>query len=136
MCSAVAYSPNCVALANPLPVIADGLILVVQVEAEHLFRLLRGLDRLGNHHRHAAHVVDLVGKNDGVLQFFVGMHLQLRRDVHVGSALQHLGIVHISNNGLVFPGQIFIEQGDQFFAGDFGCFRWGRWLWPLLSPRS
>jgi hypothetical protein len=30
------------------------------------------------------------------------------------------GIVHISNNRLVFPGQIFIEQGDQFFAGDAG----------------
>ena len=57
-----------------------------------------------------------------MLQFFLGMHLQLGGDVHIGSALQHLGIIHIRDDRLVFPGQIFIEQGDELFTGDGGFF--------------
>ena len=50
-----------VALADAFPIIEDRLVFVVQIEAQHFFRLLRRLDGLGRHLRHAAQVVDLLG---------------------------------------------------------------------------
>src|SRR5262249_43343872 len=64
------------ALADAPAVVADGLVLVLQVALEHLPRVLRDTDRLGHDGRHAAEVVDLLGDDEGVLQLLLGVFLQ------------------------------------------------------------
>ena len=71
------------ALADALAVVADRLVLVLEVEPEHLLGLLRRLHRLGRDRRHPAEVVDLLGDDQGVLQLLAGVLLQLLGDVHV-----------------------------------------------------
>src|SRR5512135_570664 len=48
------------ALADALAVVADRLVLVIEVEAEHVLGLFRLLDRLGRDAWHPAQVVDLL----------------------------------------------------------------------------
>ena len=65
-------------------------------------------------------VIDLLGDLEGVLQFFAGMLFQFLRDVVVFRAFHGLAVNDVSDNGLVFARQIFIEQIDHLLAGDFG----------------
>ena len=44
------------------------------------------------------------------------MQRQLVRDVHVFRALQHLGIHHVSDDGLIFAGKIFVQKLRQTIA--------------------
>ena len=47
------------ALPDPLLVIDDGLILVIEIELQHVSRLLRDLHRLRRDARHLTEIVDL-----------------------------------------------------------------------------
>jgi hypothetical protein len=53
---------------------------------------------LWRHRRHFSKIIDLPGNDQRV---FKGMCFELIRDVRVGSALQHLRVDDISNNGLI-----------------------------------
>jgi len=50
------------------------------------------------------------------------MLFQFPRDVRVGGALQHLAVNGIGDDGLIFPGQIIVEQPGHFGAGNDGVF--------------
>ena len=100
---------------------ADGLLLVFEVEAEHVLGLLGCLDGLGGDGGHAAEVVDVVGDGEGVGELFGGVDGELVGDVHVRRAFEDLRVVDVGDDGLVFAGEIFVEEVDEFFAGDGGC---------------
>ena len=53
-------------------------------------------------HRHFAEVVDLARQGQGVIELLLGVNFQLSGDVHVFGALQHLGIDHVRDDGLIF----------------------------------
>src|ERR1700728_2472407 len=55
------------ALADSIAIIANGLVLVIEVEPEHLFRIFRGAYRLRGDHRHFAEIVDLPREDQGVI---------------------------------------------------------------------
>src|SRR5580693_3837058 len=50
-------------LPDAIPVIANGVVLIVEIEPQHVFRILRSAYRLGRDHRHFAEVVDLPRKD-------------------------------------------------------------------------
>ena len=101
-----------VALLDAAAVLADGLVFVVEVEAEHVFGLLGGLDGLGRDGGHAAEVVDLVGEDDGVGELFGGVDGELGGDVHVGRAFEDLRVVDVGDDGLELAGEVFVEEVD------------------------
>ena len=68
------------------------------------------LTGLGVDGRHAAEVVDLLGDDQGVLQFLAGVLLQLVGDVHVLGALEHLRVDDVGDDRLVLAGQVLVEQ--------------------------
>src|SRR5436190_15538555 len=70
-------------LLDALPVVADGFILIVEIEPQHLSCILGCPDGLGIHARHLAQVVDLAGNHQCMLQFLPGMYLELVGDGHV-----------------------------------------------------
>jgi hypothetical protein len=61
------------ALADSIAIIANGLVLVIEVEPEHLFRIFRGAYRLRGDHRHFAEIVDLPREDQGVIEFLPGV---------------------------------------------------------------
>ena len=105
------------ALPHALAIIPDRLVLVVEVEAQHVFGFLRRLHRLGGHGRLAAEIVDELRDDQRVLELFAGVFLELLRDRHVFGALQHLRIHDVGDDRLVLPREIFVEQLDQLFPG-------------------
>jgi hypothetical protein len=107
-----------VGLLDAAAVVADGLDFVGEVEAEHVFGLLAGLDGLGGDGGHAAEVVDLVGEDEGVGELFGGVDGELGGDVHVGRALEDLGVVDVGDDSLEFALEIFVEEINEFLAGD------------------
>ena len=65
------------ACRHPAPVVADRLgYFVLQIEAQHRFRLGRGLQRLSYHRRHAAEVIDGIGDFEGMGELFLGVDLK------------------------------------------------------------
>ena len=112
-----------VGLLDAAAVVADGLDFVVEVEAEHVFGLLAGLDGLGGDGGHAAEVVDLVGEDEGVGELFGGVDGELGGDVHVGRALEDLRVVDVGDDGLELALEVFVEEVDELFAGDRTCRR-------------
>ena len=99
---------------------ADGLLLVFEVEAEHVLGLFGGFDGLGGDGGHAAEVVDVIGEGDGVGELFGGVDFELAGDVHVLRALENLRVVDVGDDGLIFAGEIFVEEVDEFFACEYG----------------
>ena len=81
-------------------------------------RVLRGFHRLGRHDRHAAEVINLFRDLERVREFFRGVHFKFLRDIHVGSALQHLAVDDVGNDRLVFAGEVFVQEFNQPFASD------------------
>ena len=53
-------------------------------------------------------------------ELFRGMNCQFVRNVHISRTLQHLRIVHICDDRLIFAGQIFVQVFDQLVAGERG----------------
>jgi len=98
------------------PVVLDGLIFIIEVEAQHIFRFFRGLHGFGDDARHAAKIVNLVRKDKSVLQFFRGVLLQLARNAHIRSPLEHLRVNDVSDDRLILSLQISVQEFNQFFA--------------------
>ena len=54
-----------------------------------------------------------------MIELLLGMDFKLRGDVHVFGALEHLGIHDVHDDGLIFAGQVFIQQLRETVAGNF-----------------
>ena len=78
------------ALLQALAIVPDRVVLVVEIGAQHHFGLVAEDDRLGRRRGHAAKIVDVLGDGQRVRQFLASVRLELRGDVHVRRALQHL----------------------------------------------
>ena len=89
-----------------------------QIKAEHFLCLFRSPDWLGGDGRHFAQIVDLPRNDQGVLQLLLGVQFELCGDAHELSSLQHLGIHHVRDDGLVFAREVFIQQLCQMIAGN------------------
>src|SRR5277367_108259 len=74
------------ALTDAIPIVTYGLVFVVQVIPKHLFRLVRGSDRLRCYGRHLAEIIDLTGKHERVLELFMSMGFELIGDAHIFGA--------------------------------------------------
>ncbi len=112
-------------LADALAVVADGFDFVVEVEAEHVFGFVGNFDGFGGDDGGAAEVIDLFGDDEGVGKFFGGVGFELAGDVHKLSALHGLAVGDVGDDGLVFAGEIFVEEFDEIFAGNGGVFGGG-----------
>jgi len=66
-----------------------------------------------------AKIVDLPRDDQGMIQLLFGVDFPLRGDVHVLGAAEHLRINYVGNDGLVFAGEIFVQQLCQTVAGNF-----------------
>jgi hypothetical protein len=55
-------------LPDASAVIADGLVLVIEIIREHVFRIFRCAYRLGSDHRHFAEIVDLPREDQGMIE--------------------------------------------------------------------
>ena len=106
------------ALPDALAVIDDGLVLVIEVEFQHVARLLRDLHRLRRDARHLAEIVDLPRDGQRMLQLLMGVLLELIGDVHIFGALQHLRIDHIGDDRLIFARQVLVQKLRQLISGN------------------
>jgi hypothetical protein len=107
-----------VGLADAAAVVADGFLLVFEIEAEHLGGLLAGLDGLVGYGRHSSEVVDPVAELEGVVELLLGMDFELAGDVHVSRSLEDLGVVDVGDDGLEFALEILVEEVGELLAGD------------------
>ena len=107
-------------------VVADGFLLVFEVEAKHVGGLVAGLDGLGGYGRGASEEIDPVAELEGVAELFLGVDFEFAGDVHVGRAFEALGVVDVGDDGLEFALEIFVEEIDELFFGEGGVFffRW------------
>ena len=110
-------------LADAAAVVADGFLLVFEVEAEHVCGLVAGLDGLRGYGRGATEEIDPVAELEGVAELFLGVDFELAGDVHVGRALETLGVVDVGDDGLEFALEIFVEEIDELFFGEGVVFR-------------
>src|ERR1700757_2107579 len=76
-----------IALTHAPTVLPNRLLLVFQIEAQHVFSALGGLHWLRYYRRHTAQIVDVVGYGESMLKLFVCMNLEFRGDIHVCRAL-------------------------------------------------
>jgi len=109
-----------VGLLNTQAIIDDGLLLIFQVEAQHVVRLVGQLYRERDCDRGPVEIIDLLGDGDGMLELLAGVDRQFGRNVVVGSALQGLAVNDVSDDRLEFPREVFVEEFDHLFPGDFG----------------
>ncbi len=119
-----------VGLADAAAVVADGFLLVFEVEAEHVFGLFAGLDGLGGDGGAAAEEVDPVAELEGVVELLPGVDFELAGDVHVGGAFEDLGVVDVGDDGLELALEVFVEEVDELGFGDGG----GLWFWLGVLP--
>ena len=95
-------------LFDSAAVVFYGLDFVLKIEVEHILGVFRGLNELGGDGRHTAEVIDRISDLEGVLELFLGVDREFIGDVHVGRALENLGVVDVGYDGLVFAGEIFV----------------------------
>ena len=84
------------------------------------FGFFAGLDGLGGDGGVAAEEVDPVAELEGVVELLLGVDFELAGDVHVGGALEDLGVVDVGDDGLEFALEVFVEQVDELGFGDGG----------------
>src|SRR5215472_15940372 len=87
-------------LPDPIAVIANRFVFVLEIEAEHLFRIFRGAYRLGSNRWHFPEIINLPRDNQGVVKLLLGMDLELVGDVHVLGTAEDLGIDYVANDRL------------------------------------
>ena len=75
--------PERLTLPDPVAVVANRFVLVLQVESRHLLRVLRSVYRLWHHRRHFADVVDLPRQDQSMIELLPGVDLELRGNVRV-----------------------------------------------------
>ena len=54
-----------------------------------------------------------------MIELLLGVNFQLSGDVHVLGALEHLGIDDVGDDGLIFAGQVFVQQLSELVPGYF-----------------
>src|ERR1019366_2963850 len=69
-----------------------------------------------------------------MIEFLLGVDFQLRGDVHVLRASEHLRIDHVANDRLIFAGEVFVEQFRQAVARDVDFGRGGFRFRHAVSP--
>ena len=106
-------------LRDAIAVITNGFVFIVEIVAEHVSRVFRCADGLRSNQRHFAEVVDLPRENQGMIELLLGVSFELGCDVHVFGALKHLGIDDVRDYGLIFAGQVFIQQLREAVTGNF-----------------
>ena len=106
-------------------------IFIVEIVPEHVFGVFRCADRLRTNYRHFAEVIDLAREDQGMIELLLGVKLELGGDVHVFGALEHLGIDDVGDDGLIFAGQVFVQQLRKTVAGDFVGFLFRHLIPPL-----
>src|SRR3954470_15738699 len=92
MCSAIANSPSashCRTRARYWRIVSVSLSRSNRSRSSALSDSFTGF---GRDHGGSAEIVDLLGDGQGVVQFLFRVDLELVRDTHVGSALDHLGV--------------------------------------------
>ena len=118
-------------LRDAIAVITNGFIFIVEIVAEHVFRVFRCADRLRTRHRHFAEVIDLPRQSQGMIELLLGVNFQLSGDVHVLGALEHLGIDDVGDDGLIFAGKVFVQQLSELVPGYFVGFLFRHLIPPL-----
>ena len=106
------------ALPDTATVPGNRLILIVEVESKHFFRIFRGGDRPGARRRHPPEVINLPRNDQGMRQFLSRVLFKFGGNSHVLGAFKHLRIDHVRNNGLILTSEIFIQEFDQRVPGD------------------
>src|ERR1700758_4170233 len=79
-------------LPDAIAVIANGVVFILKIVAEHVFRIFRRPYRLGSDRRHFAEIVDLPRDYEGMIELLLGVNFELGGDVHILGATEHLGI--------------------------------------------
>src|SRR5215469_2006752 len=121
-------------LPDPIAIIANGFVFILEIEAEHLFRISRGSYRLGSNRWHFPEIIDLPRDSEGVVELLLGVDLELVGDVHVLGPAEDLGIDYVANDRLVLARQVFIQQLGETITRNF-VFAYGRFgLSHLISP--
>jgi hypothetical protein len=123
------------ALMNALAAVADGFGFVLQVELQDFLGFRRGADRFGMRYRHAAKIINLIGNDQCVAEFLGRALFEFGGDVHIFRALQDLRINYVRYDGLIFPGQILVEQRDQALTSQLRTGVGVLFFFPLYSPR-
>ena len=89
--------------------IANGLVFIIEIKPEHVFRIFLCPYRFGGDHQHFAQIVDLPREDQGVVELLFGVYFELRGDVHVFGAFEHRGIDHLGDNRLIFARKVFVQ---------------------------
>ena len=79
-------------LPDAIAVIANGLVFIIEIIPEHVFRIFRCAYRLGCYYWHFAEIVDLPRENQGMIELLLGVDFELGGNIHVLGAGEHLGI--------------------------------------------
>jgi len=126
------------ALPDAIAVIANGLIFIVEIIPQHVFRIFRCAYRLGSDHWHFAEIVDLPREYQGMIELLLGVDFELGGDVHVLGTAEHLGIDHVGDDGLIFAGKVFVQQIRKTVAGNLVSFvpDLGSAIWFLRFGKS
>ena len=104
-------------LLDAAAVVADGLLLVFEVEAEHVGGLVAGLYGLSGYGGGASEEVDPVAELEGVAELFLGVDFEFAGDVHVGRAFEDLRVVDVGDDGLELALEVFVEEVDELLTG-------------------
>jgi hypothetical protein len=105
-----------VRLLDAAAIVADGLFLVFEIEAQHVFGLVAGLDGLVGDGGHAAEKIDPVAELERVAELFLGVDFELIGDVHVSRSFEDLRVVDVGDDGLKLALEIFVEEIDHLLA--------------------
>ena len=66
-----------------------------------------------------------------MIELLLGVDFELSGDIHVFGALEHLGIDYVGDDGLIFAGQVFVQQLREAVAGNFVGFLFRHLIPPL-----
>lgn len=116
--SATAYSPKALALTNSLSIAGKRLVVVLQIEPQHVLGNFRGFHRLGDRERHPPKLVNLAGNDQSVCEFLRSIRSEFDSNVHVRRTLDELRIDHIGNTRLALAPKVFVEQSGQVISCD------------------
>ena len=59
------------ALPDAIAVIANGFVFIIEIVAQHVFRIFRCAYRLGSDHRHFTEIVDLPREDQGMIELLL-----------------------------------------------------------------
>src|SRR5579863_9877245 len=78
-------------LPDAIAVIANGFVLVFEVEPQHVFRIFRSTHGFGSDRWHFPEIIDLPRDCQSMIKLLLGMDFELVGDVHIFRTAEHLG---------------------------------------------